>query len=68
MYPLAISNLSLGVCCINPEEGDTIPDFIRLADKALYQAKDNGRNRIEYISSKNRADTDDVASSEGLTM
>ena len=36
---------SLGVTTF--EKGDTYTSFIRKADEALYQAKANGRNRVE---------------------
>jgi diguanylate cyclase (GGDEF)-like protein len=40
--------ISLGVSEYNESEND-INDVIKRADKALYNAKRNGRNRIEYI-------------------
>ncbi len=38
--------ISLGVVSIIPKSTDTLSDFINVTDKALYQAKSNGRNRI----------------------
>ena len=37
---------SFGIACY-PDDADSIPDLMRAADRALYQAKTNGRNRVE---------------------
>ncbi len=40
--------ISLGVADIIPQPSDTIADFIRSVDNALYLAKQEGRNRVSY--------------------
>lgn len=37
---------SFGVSC-SPRDGETVDELLKAADKALYKAKSNGRNRIE---------------------
>jgi two-component system cell cycle response regulator len=44
--PLRIT-ISLGVCTRQPEDECGPTELIRMADSALYQAKRNGRNRVE---------------------
>ena len=48
--PLDKLNLtvSLGVASFSPEQCKTVDGFIKLADDALYRAKANGRNRVEF--------------------
>ena len=42
----AFLSISCGVSCLNPLEENMLDDVICLADKALYNAKLNGRNRV----------------------
>jgi diguanylate cyclase (GGDEF)-like protein len=38
--------VSIGINTISPEKGDSYDDFISNADKALYMAKNTGRNKV----------------------
>jgi diguanylate cyclase (GGDEF)-like protein len=38
--------LSLGINCIIPTTENNVTEFIEMADKALYQAKNQGRNQV----------------------
>jgi len=38
--------VSMGISCF-PDHGETKDELLRMADKALYAAKDMGRNRVE---------------------
>lgn len=40
-------SISMGVASCRPTPQDAFPDFIAKTDKALYQAKNRGRDRIE---------------------
>jgi len=46
-----IITISLGVTSLSPTANDDIIDLVKLADEALYKAKDSGRN--QYIVHKN---------------
>lgn len=41
-----VVTLSIGVACLQPVQGGTLGQLYEQADKALYQAKSQGRNRV----------------------
>lgn len=43
-----VITISLGITTIIPRQQDEILDFIKQADKVLYQAKANGRNTVTF--------------------
>ncbi|MDD5167174.1 MAG: diguanylate cyclase [Syntrophales bacterium] len=45
---LGAVTVSLGVAAF-PNHGRSADDVLRMADKALYKAKENGRNRVEVV-------------------
>ena len=44
--PLGCVTTSIGVVALVPDEGQTPEMFIRMADKAMYRAKEQGRNQV----------------------
>jgi two-component system, cell cycle response regulator len=47
LSPLSVT-ASLGVACYPPSGVTSVDGFIKMADDALYRAKSNGRNRVEF--------------------
>ncbi|GHV13349.1 hypothetical protein AGMMS49938_07780 [Fibrobacterales bacterium] len=43
---LPSATISIGVSCIVPQIKDSMEEFFERADKALYKAKESGRNRV----------------------
>jgi len=42
-------NATISVGVTEFKHGEHMDEFIRRVDEALYQAKENGRNRVEYV-------------------
>ena len=44
-----VVTISIGVTTLVPDKDTKVSDIIVKADKALYLAKDNGRNNVQYV-------------------
>lgn len=52
MLPSGLLTVSIGVSCF-PEHASNADDLVRCADRALYEAKKTGKNRIRIAGSQN---------------
>ena len=50
LSPTGVLTVSIGMASMQPAPGNDVLNLIRAADSALYQAKRNGRNRIEQAA------------------
>ncbi len=42
-------SVSMGICTLQRSDVHSVDDMLRIADKGLYLAKENGRNRVEML-------------------
>jgi len=55
-YTMNRATVSIGVASILPEVSDQLSDLVEKSDQMLYQAKVNGRNRVEFeLSDQDRS-------------
>ncbi len=57
--------ISAGVAAF-PEAGDNLTEILRVADEALYQAKQNGRNRVELAGGYKPATSAEAVTDEAV--
>lgn len=52
-----VVTISAGVSCVNPMDYDGFHQLESMADQALYQAKEQGRNQVQSVTGKPLIDT-----------
>lgn len=45
---ITTETISIGIAAIRPKTADQITEFVEKVDRALYRAKNNGRNQIQF--------------------
>ncbi|GEM_PF-4225072 len=53
-YPMAKENITISLGVTQCMAGESLESAIERADKALYRAKENGRNRVEVVGNERR--------------
>jgi diguanylate cyclase (GGDEF)-like protein len=56
--PLGLLTVSLGVAVARPEDPESATSIIATADRALYRAKQEGRNRVVHLGENASPESD----------